>query len=141
MVKIDNVVNLVGEMVIIQFILLMIGQEVVGNLGEKFNVMLEELFRNIWEIQEVIMLMCMIYVFFVFNCFFCLVCDLVKILNKKIDFVIEGGEIEVDKSMIEKFVDLFMYLVRNSFDYGIELLEKCLVVGKFEVGIVIFKVE
>lgn len=140
-VKIDNVVNLVGEMVITQSILSMIGQEVVGNSGEKLNATLEELSRNIREIQEATMSMRMIHVSFVFNRFPRLVRDLAKTLNKKIDLVIEGGETEVDKSMIEKLADPLTHLVRNSLDHGIEPLEKRLAAGKPEVGTVILKAE
>lgn len=140
-VKIDNVVNLVGEMVITQSILSMIGQEVDGNSGEKLNATLEELSRNIREIQEATMSMRMIHVSFVFNRFPRLVRDLAKTLNKKIDLVIEGGETEVDKSMIEKLADPLTHLVRNSLDHGIEPLEKRLAAGKPEVGTVILKAE
>ena len=139
--KIDNVVNLVGEMVITQSILSMIGQEVDGNSGEKLNATLEELSRNIREIQEATMSMRMIHVSFVFNRFPRLVRDLAKTLNKKIDLVIEGGETEVDKSMIEKLADPLTHLVRNSLDHGIEPLEKRLAAGKPEVGTVILKAE
>lgn len=140
-VKIDNVVNLVGEMVITQSILSMIGQEVDGNSGEKLNATLEELSRNIREIQEATMSMRMIHVSFVFNRFPRLVRDLAKTLNKKIDLIIEGGETEVDKSMIEKLADPLTHLVRNSLDHGIEPLEKRLAAGKPEVGTVILKAE
>lgn len=139
--KIDNVVNLVGEMVITQSILSMIGQEVEGNTGEKLNATLEELARNIREIQEATMSMRMIHVSFVFNRFPRLVRDLAKTLNKKIELVIEGGETEVDKSMIEKLADPLTHLVRNSLDHGIEPLEKRLAAGKPEVGTVMLKAE
>ncbi len=140
-IKIDNVVNLVGEMVITQSILSMIGQEVEGTSGEKLNATLEELSRNIREIQEATMSMRMIHVSFVFNRFPRLVRDLAKTLNKKIDLVIEGGETEVDKSMIEKLADPLTHLVRNSLDHGIEPLEKRLAAGKPEVGTVILRAE
>ena len=87
------------------------------------------------------MSMRMIHVSFVFNRFPRLVRDLAKTLNKKIDLVIEGGETEVDKSMIEKLADPLTHLVRNSLDHGIEPLEKRLAAGKPEVGTVILKAE
>lgn len=52
-----------------------------------------------------------------------------------------GSFIEFDKSLIECIIDLLMYLVCNSFDYGIEMLEKCFEVGKNVVGNLIFFVE
>ena len=130
--KIDSVVNLVGEMVITQSILSMIGEDVEGNTGEKLNGAIGELSRNIREIQEAVMSMRMIPVSFVFNRFPRLVRDLAKTLDKKIDLIIEGGETEVDKSMIEKLADPLTHLVRNSLDHGIEPLEKRLAAGKPE---------
>ena len=96
--KIDTVVNLVGEMVITQSILSMIGEEVEGNTGEKLSGAIDELSRNIREIQEAVMSMRMLPVSFIFNRFPRLVRDLAKTLDKKIDLIIEGGETEVDKS-------------------------------------------
>jgi len=139
--KIDSVVNLVGEMVITQSILSMIGEDVEGNTGEKLNGAIGELSRNIREIQEAVMSMRMIPVSFVFNRFPRLVRDLAKTLDKKIDLIIEGGETEVDKSMIEKLADPLTHLVRNSLDHGIEPLEKRLAAGKPETGTVVLKAE
>lgn len=139
--KIDTVVNLVGEMVITQSILSMIGEEVEGNTGEKLSGAIDELSRNIREIQEAVMSMRMIPVSFVFNRFPRLVRDLARTLDKKIDLIIEGGETEVDKSMIEKLADPLTHLVRNSLDHGIEPLEKRLAAGKPETGTVVLKAE
>lgn len=139
--KIDSVVNLVGEMVITQSILSMIGEEVEGSTGEKLSGAIDELSRNVREIQEAVMSMRMIPVSFVFNRFPRLVRDLAKNLDKKIDLIIEGGETEVDKSMIEKLADPLTHLVRNSLDHGIEPLEKRLAAGKPETGTVILRAE
>ncbi|GGF77084.1 chemotaxis protein CheA [Alteromonas lipolytica] len=139
--KIDTVVNLVGEMVITQSILSMIGEDVDGNTGEKLTGAIDELSRNIREIQEAVMSMRMIPVSFVFNRFPRLVRDLAKTLDKKIELIIEGGETEVDKSMIEKLADPLTHLVRNSLDHGIEPLEKRLAAGKPEIGTIVLKAE
>ncbi|MDC8829418.1 chemotaxis protein CheA [Alteromonas gilva] len=139
--KIDTVVNLVGEMVITQSILSMVGEEVEGDTGEKLSSAIDELSRNIREIQEAVMSMRMIPVSFVFNRFPRLVRDLAKTLDKKIDLVIEGGSTEVDKSMIEKLADPLTHLVRNSLDHGIEPLEKRLAAGKPETGTVVLRAE
>ncbi|NVK55987.1 MAG: chemotaxis protein CheA [Alteromonadaceae bacterium] len=139
--KIDTVVNLVGEMVITQSILSMVGEDVEGDTGEKLSGAIDELSRNIREIQEAVMSMRMIPVSFVFNRFPRLVRDLAKTLDKKIDLVIEGGSTEVDKSMIEKLADPLTHLVRNSLDHGIEPLEKRLAAGKPETGTVVLRAE
>ena len=139
--KIDTVVNLVGEMVITQSILSMIGEEVEGNTGEKLSGAIDELSRNIREIQEAVMSMRMLPVSFIFNRFPRLVRDLAKTLDKKIDLIIEGGETEVDKSMIEKLADPLTHLVRNSLDHGIESSDKRVAAGKPATGTVVLKAE
>ena len=139
--KIDTVVNLVGEMVITQSILSMIGEEVEGNTGEKLSGAIDELSRNIREIQEAVMSMRMLPVSFIFNRFPRLVRDLAKTLDKKIDLIIEGGETEVDKSMIEKLADPLTHLVRNSLGHGIESSDKRVAAGKPATGTVVLKAE
>lgn len=140
-VKIDAVVNLVGEMVITQSMLRNIGNEVEGGVGEKLETAIDELSRNIREIQEAVMSMRMLPVSFVFNRFPRLVRDLASKLDKKIDLDIIGGNTEVDKSMIEKLADPLTHLVRNSIDHGIEKADVRLDVGKPETGRVTLKAE
>lgn len=139
--KIDWVVNLVGEMVITQSMLRLISKEVEGNTSEKLDTAIEELSRNVNEIQEAIMSMRMLPVSFVFNRFPRLVRDLANKLNKKIELVIQGGNTEVDKSMIEKLADPLTHLVRNSLDHGIEPADVRIAAGKPETGTVVLKAE
>lgn len=140
-IKIDSVVNLVGEMVITQSMLRNIGMDVDGITGDKLMATIDDLSRNIREIQEAVMSMRMLPVSFVFNRFPRLVRDLAGKLNKKIDLVIEGGNTEVDKSMIEKLADPLTHLVRNSLDHGIESADKRAERGKPEVGTITLRAE
>ncbi|WP_334021050.1 chemotaxis protein CheA [Alteromonas sp. S015] len=139
--KIDAMVNLVGELVITQSMLSNVGQEVEGQVGERLQLAIDELQRNTREIQESVMSMRMLPVNMTFNRFPRVVRDLSSKLGKKVDLVIQGGNTEIDKSLIEKLVDPLTHLVRNSIDHGIESPEKRLEAGKAENGTVILSAE
>lgn len=139
--KIDAMVNLVGELVITQSMLSNVGQEVEGQVGERLQLAIDELQRNTREIQESVMSMRMLPVNMTFNRFPRVVRDLSSKLGKKVDLVIQGGNTEIDKSLIEKLVDPLTHLVRNSIDHGIESPEKRLEAGKPENGTVILSAE
>jgi two-component system chemotaxis sensor kinase CheA len=139
--KIDSLVNLVGELVITQSMLTMIGSEVTGEVEDKLHTALAELQRNTREIQESVMSMRMLPMSVTFNRFPRVVRDLSSKLGKKVDLVMEGGTTEIDKGMIEKLVDPLTHLVRNSIDHGIETIDERLAVGKPERGIVTLRAE
>lgn len=139
--KIDAMVNLVGELVITQSMLSLIGQEVDGQVGERLQVAIDELQRNTREIQESVMSVRMLPLTATFNRFPRLVRDLAGKLDKKVDLVLQGAHTEIDKSLIEKLVDPLTHLVRNSIDHGIELPEKRRAAGKSEMGTVILGAE
>ena len=104
--------------------------EVEGQVGERLQLAIDELQRNTREIQESVMSMRMLPVNMTFNRFPRVVRDLSSKLGKKVDLVIQGGNTEIDKSLIEKLVDPLTHLVRNSIDHGIESPEKRLEAGK-----------
>lgn len=139
--KIDSLVNLVGELVITQSMLAMIGNEVAGSIEEKLQAALAELQRNTREIQESVMSMRMLPMSVTFNRFPRVVRDLSTKLGKKVDLRIEGGNTEIDKGMIEKLVDPLTHLVRNSIDHGIEKTADRIAMGKPEEGVVILRAE
>jgi two-component system, chemotaxis family, sensor kinase CheA len=139
--KIDSLVNLVGELVITQSMLAMIGSEITGNIEDKLQTALAELQRNTREIQESVMSMRMLPMSVTFNRFPRVVRDLSGKLGKKVDLKIEGGTTEIDKGMIEKLVDPLTHLVRNSIDHGIETVEERVAQGKSETGTVILRAE
>ena len=139
--KIDAMVNLVGELVITQSMLSMIGQDVEGQVGERLQLAIDELQRNTREIQESVMSMRMLPLTATFNRFPRLVRDLAGKLSKQVELVLQGGSTEIDKSLIEKIVDPLTHLVRNSIDHGIEMPEKRVAAGKPEKGTVILSAE
>lgn len=137
--KVDQLINLVGEIVITQSMLNLIGQSIDGALGEKFQSVAAELERNTREIQEAVMSIRMLPVSFVFNRFPRVVRDLSAKLGKSIDLIIEGGETELDKGLTEKLVDPLTHLVRNSIDHGIESAEVRADRNKKPTGTVVLK--
>ena len=137
--KVDQLINLVGEIVITQSMLNLIGQRIEGALGEKFQSVAAELERNTREIQEAVMSIRMLPISFVFNRFPRVVRDLSAKLGKSIDLIIEGGDTELDKGLTEKLVDPLTHLVRNSIDHGIESAEMRTGRNKSATGTVILK--
>lgn len=118
--KVDQLINLVGEIVITQSMMTLLGQSLEGAVAEKFQTIANELERNTREIQEAVMSIRMLPISFVFNRFPRVVRDLSTKLGKQIELVIEGGDTELDKGLTEKLVDPLTHLVRNSIDHGIE---------------------
>jgi two-component system, chemotaxis family, sensor kinase CheA len=132
--KVDQLINLVGELVITQA---MIEQRVnaldpVHHEGLINSV--GQLTRNTRDLQESVMSIRMMPMDFVFSRFPRMVRDLAAKLNKKVDFVTVGATTELDKGLIERIVDPLTHLVRNSVDHGIETPEKRKASGKSEIG-------
>jgi len=72
------------------------------------------------ELQEEVMAMRMIPVAFVFNRFPRTVRDTARALKKEVDFIIEGSEIELDRTMLDELAEPLTHIIRNSLDHGIE---------------------
>ena len=137
--RMDNLINLVGEMVITRTRLVQIGLDLkaqystdnmVNNLNEA-NVYLGRLMN---DLQESVMRLRMVAIGTVFNRFPRLVRDLAKKTGKEIDLVLKGEDTELDKTVVEVIGDPLMHLIRNSVDHGIESPEDRRAAGKPEVG-------
>jgi len=139
--KIDGLVNLVGELVITQSMLSMVGSEVDGQASDRLQHAITELQRNTREIQESVMSMRMLPVNMTFSRFPRVVRDLSRKLGKQVNLVMEGEHTEIDKSLIEKLVDPLTHLVRNSIDHGVESPEVRKAAGKPEAGTVTLSAE
>ncbi len=139
--KVDNLVNLAGELVITQSMLNLLGADVEGPLAERLQTALAELERNTRELQESIMSIRMLPLSFVFNRFPRVVRDLSHKLHKQVELVIEGGQTEIDKGLIERLVDPLTHLVRNSLDHGIEVPAVRRERGKDELGTLTLRAE
>jgi len=132
--KVDQLINLVGELVITQA---MIDQR-VNALDPVYHESLinsvTQLTRNTRDLQEAVMSIRMMPMDFVFSRFPRMVRDLAGKLNKKVEFVTVGATTELDKGLIERIVDPLTHLVRNSVDHGIETPDKRKAAGKSESG-------
>ena len=100
---------------------------------------IQQLSRISSTLQTRMMNLRMIPVQNVFSRFTRLARDIAKNIDKKVELVIEGGETEIDKGMIEDLYDPLMHMIRNSLDHGIELPKDRIAAGKNEVGTVQLK--
>ncbi len=134
--KIDELINLVGELVITQSMLGEIGKEFDDPRFEALHDGLMQLTRNTREIQESVLKIRMLPISFSFNRFPRMVHDTSTKLGKKVELVMTGENTEIDKTVMEKIGDPLVHLVRNSIDHGLELPEDRIKAGKPEVGTV-----
>lgn len=144
--KVDEIINLVGELVITQSMLDQVGEDLElnaeGTENKKMTEMLlrleeglKQLERNTRELQEGVMRIRMLPISFVFSRMPRLVHDLSSKLKKKIELVVSGEETELDKTVMENIGDPMVHLVRNALDHGIETPDRRLAAGKSETGI------
>jgi two-component system chemotaxis sensor kinase CheA len=134
--KIDELVNLVSELVTIQAQLSVYAEKKGDNdileLAENVQKLSRQLRDNAFEISLIPMQTELMR-------FQRLVRDLSKELGKEIEFVIEGGDIELDKNIIEHLTDPLLHILRNSVDHGIEKPDERVAAGKSPKGNIYFK--
>lgn len=137
--RMDNLINLVGEMVITRTRLVKIGEDLketnqsvplVTSLNDT-NVYLGRLMS---ELQESVMRLRMVPIGTVFSRYPRLVRDFCRKSGKKIDLIIRGEDTELDKTVIESIGDPLTHIIRNSVDHGIETPEDRIKAGKNETG-------
>ena len=139
--KIDSLINMVGELVITQSMLGMLGDDFSIDKLPRLREGLAQLERHTRELQESVMQIRMLPISFTFSRFPRLVHDLSQKLGKKIELKLSGENTELDKTVIEKIGDPLVHLVRNSVDHGIELPEERAAAGKSETGTVLLSAE
>ncbi len=132
--KVDQLINLVGELVITQTMLAQNSAKMDPGLYAQLAKGLADLDRNTRDLQESVMSIRMIPMSLVFSRFPRMLRDLAAKLGKKVDFVTKGEATELDKGLVEKITDPLTHLVRNSCDHGIELPAERLARGKPETG-------
>ncbi|HEX8394713.1 MAG TPA: chemotaxis protein CheA [Longimicrobium sp.] len=128
--RLDALVNGVGELVIVRDRMRRLAGGATPELAEAIDMAA----RLIGELQDEIMQARMAPVMQVFDRFPRLVRDAARSLGKRVDFVIEGKEIELDRSMLDEIGDPVVHLLRNSLDHGIESPADRRAVGKPETG-------
>ncbi|MGQ3052710.1 MAG: chemotaxis protein CheA [Roseateles sp.] len=132
--KVDQLINLVGELVITQAMLAQNSRELDPGLYQQLTSGLADLERNTRDLQESVMSIRMIPMSTVFNRFPRMLRDLAAKLGKKVELVTQGEATELDKSLVEKITDPLTHLVRNSCDHGIEMPDEREARGKPEQG-------
>jgi two-component system chemotaxis sensor kinase CheA len=137
--KVDQLINLVGELVITQAMLLQTATQMQGAAPERLTVGLAQLERNTRDLQESVMSIRMMQISFVFSRFPRVVRDLSGKLGKQVELKTSGETTELDKSLIERITDPLTHLIRNSLDHGIELPETRVAAGKSPVGTITLK--
>ncbi|MBL5930440.1 chemotaxis protein CheA [Lelliottia amnigena] len=132
--KVDQLINLVGELVITQSMLAQRSNELDPVTHGDLITSMGQLQRNARDLQESVMSIRMMPMEYVFSRFPRLVRDLASKLGKQIDLTQIGSSTELDKSLIERIIDPLTHLVRNSLDHGIESPENRIAAGKSPVG-------
>ncbi|MER2513424.1 MAG: chemotaxis protein CheW, partial [Nitrosomonas ureae] len=132
--KVDQMINLVGELVITQAMLAQTASQYDPVLFEKLYSGMSQLERNTRDLQESVMSIRMMPISFVFSRYPRVVRDLAAKLNKRVELRTVGENTELDKGLIEKIADPLTHLVRNSLDHGVEVAEKRMAAGKSAQG-------
>jgi two-component system chemotaxis sensor kinase CheA len=132
--KVDQLINLIGELVITQAMIEQRSDGLDPMAHERLLNSVNQLTRNTRDLQEAVMSIRMMPMDFVFSRFPRMVRDLAAKLGKKVDFITSGAATELDKGLIERIVDPLTHLVRNSIDHGIEMPAARVAAGKTETG-------
>ena len=132
--KVDQLINLVGELVITQAMLAQNSKDVDAAVNAQMASGLADLERNTRDLQEAVMSIRMIPMSLVFNRFPRMMRDLAAKLGKKVELLQVGEATELDKGLVEKITDPLTHLVRNSCDHGIEMPADRVAKGKPEQG-------
>jgi two-component system chemotaxis sensor kinase CheA len=137
--KLDELINTVGELVITHAMLSQICHSVSGPAAEVLRSGMQQLERNMRQLQEGVMRVRMLPISVVFSRFPRMVRDLAQRLDKHVELKIVGDTTELDKTVLEKIGDPLVHLVRNCIDHGIENSTIRAAAGKNPVGTVLLK--
>lgn len=127
--KLDTLMNMVGELLINKTRL-----QSLDIQKSKFNDIIPQLDRVTMELHHIVMQIRMVPVGVMFSRFPRMIRDLSNKMDKEIDFVMEGQETELDRSIIDELSDPLTHLLRNAIDHGIEKPEERRSKGKDEEG-------
>ncbi|MDX9742779.1 MAG: chemotaxis protein CheA [Arcobacteraceae bacterium] len=134
--KIDLLINKMGEMVIQNSKLLQMAEDRMDEDIEELATTMNELLE---QVRDGVMDMRMVQVKDSFIKFKRIVNDTAKSIGKDIDFIIEGEETELDKSVVEKLSDPLVHMLRNSIDHGVEMPSVRIANGKNPKGRVVLR--
>ncbi|WP_410508260.1 chemotaxis protein CheA [Methanosarcina hadiensis] len=129
--QLDKLMNLVGELVINRT---RIKELIAESKSKDLDFALSEYQKLTRELQEEVLEIRMVPLDQITNMYPRMIRDLSKAQNKKIDFIIKGKEIKLDRTVMEEIGDPLVHLLRNAVDHGIETPEKRVEFGKEETG-------
>lgn len=132
--KIDQLINLVGELVITQSMLSRVCNSLDAIDVNELRERMADLEHNTRDLQESVMQVRMLPISSAFSRLPRLVRDLSRKLNKEVDLVMDGGSTELDKTVLERMIDPLVHLVRNGLDHGLETPEQRIAAGKPPTG-------
>jgi two-component system chemotaxis sensor kinase CheA len=137
--RLDTLMEQVGELVINRNQISQLGRVLAEKYREDeiivaFGDSLSQIAKIISTLQQDVMSIRLLPVEIVFNTLPRMVRDIARKENKKVEFIIEGQETEVDRSVIEQLRDPLIHMLRNSIDHGIEAPEERISAGKSEAG-------
>jgi len=130
--RLESLMNLVGELVINKTRLEQIG---LTHRLTDLTEAIEQMGRLTTDLQALVMKVRMVPIGQVFNRFPRMVRDLSRELNKKVRFVMEGEETELDRTVIDEIGDPLVHLIRNALDHGIEPAKERSEIGKPETAL------
>jgi two-component system chemotaxis sensor kinase CheA len=129
--RLDTMMNLIGELVITRGRL----QQLAGTINDpSLTETVTQASRLIADLQDGIMTSRMVPVWQVFDRFPRVVRDAARALDKQVEFVVEGQEIELDRSLLDEIGDPIVHLLRNAIDHGLEPPAERVKAGKSPTG-------
>ena len=139
--RLDSLMNLIGELVIDRTRLQQIGRSLAAkykadDLIDSLGKTSAHVVKVVNDLQEDFMKVRMLPIGNVFSSFPRMMRDLSKSLDKPLDFQVEGGETEIDRTVIEKVRDPLVHMLRNALDHGQESREDRVAAGKPETGVI-----
>lgn len=131
--QLDSLVNRVGELVINKISL----EHLISNYEDpELQEAVSQLNRIVEDMQNEVMEIRMVPVDHLFSKYPRIIRDLAKKKEKKIKLIVDGGDIELDRTVLDGLNDPLVHILRNSVDHGIETPQQRLMAGKPEEGIV-----
>jgi two-component system, chemotaxis family, sensor kinase CheA len=129
--RLDTLMNLIGELVITRGRL----QQLSATINDAaLTETVTQASRLVADLQDGIMTSRMVPVWQVFDRFPRVVRDAARALGKQVDFVVEGQEIELDRSLLDEIGDPVVHLLRNAIDHGLETPDERVKAGKSATG-------
>jgi two-component system, chemotaxis family, sensor kinase CheA len=138
--KLDNLVDMVGELVIAQTMVIQ-NPEIQYIKDQKFQKDTVQLNRITAELQRISMSMRMVPIKATFQKMIRLIRDLSRKSGKEVSLVMKGEETEIDRNMVEEIYEPLVHMIRNSVDHGIETPDERIAAGKQPSGTIILAAE